>query len=100
MSKQKSETPRTNGLRLFIAAGDLRKESDCTQCALAECEKFELEINQLRADLKQCAETLKTVYNVLETCKNNKRFWGEVLFTDHVSPAINNPRIQAILNEK
>lgn len=46
LNNPRRNTPRTHALRLFIAAGDWRKESDCTECALTECEKFERELNE------------------------------------------------------
>jgi len=87
MSKQKSETPRTDA-QMF--ASWHRDE------AVAFAKQLERELNQCRADLKMCAEALR-----LHDCPNSiHKLMGRPKVKCEICEALNNPRIQQLLNEK
>lgn len=72
-----------------------------------ECLDLVQENVQLRADLKMCAKALKSQPHAHNCCLNGNRPFGDKAREEYdklqcncFKSVLNNPRIQAILNEK
>jgi len=55
-----SETPKTDAIRITIAAGDWRKESDCTEAALNHAANMEKQLISAKKSEQDCRQIITT----------------------------------------